>query len=250
MKALRAFLAVFVLFFLAPVGISFAVTEREPVSSWSTARRDPTGLAPDPAKTPEAVIQVYAARAFAWRGAFAVHTWISLKPAGASHYTRYEVIGWGTQHGIPAIRVDRMGPDNYWFGNYPTVVLERRGPEAEALIPRIRAAVDAYPYKDVYRTWPGPNSNTFIAHIGRSVPELGLELPNNAIGKDFLADGGILAPAPSGTGYQLSILGAAGVLLALEEGLEINLFGLSFGIDVNDLAIKLPALGKLGLLGK
>lgn len=250
MMALKAFLAVFVAFFLAPIGISFAVTEREPVSAWTTARRDPTGLAPDPAKTPEAVVQVYAARAFAWRGIFAVHTWISVKPEGAATYTRYEVIGWGTQHGVPAIRVDRMGPDNYWFGSYPTVLTDRRGPEAAAMIPKILAAIDAYPYKDDYRTWPGPNSNTFIAHIGRSVPELGLELPNNAIGKDFLADGGLFAAAPSGTGYQLSLFGLIGVLAALDEGIEINLLGLSFGIDFDDLAIKLPALGRLGLSGR
>jgi hypothetical protein len=250
MTALKAFLAVFVLFFLAPIGISFAVTEREEAGTWATARRDPTGLAPDPAKTPEAVIQVYAARAFAWRGIFSVHTWISLKPAGAAAYTRYEVVGWGTQRGVPAIRVDRMGPDNYWFGSYPTVLVDRRGPEAEAMIPKILAAIEAYPHKDLYRTWPGPNSNTFIAHIGRMVPELGLELPNNAVGKDFLADGGVFAPAPSGSGYQLSLFGLAGVLVALDEGIEINLLGLSFGIDFDDVAIKLPALGRLGLSGR
>ncbi|HEX2115983.1 MAG TPA: DUF3750 domain-containing protein [Alphaproteobacteria bacterium] len=247
---IKRLLIAFVLLFLAPVGISFAVTEREPVAAWTTARRDPTGLAPDPAQTQEAVIQVYAARAFAWRGIFAVHTWISMKPAGAPAYTRYEVIGWGVQRGVPAIRVDRMGPDNYWFGNYPTVLLDRRGPEAEALIPKIREAIDTYPYKDLYRTWPGPNSNTFIAHIGRAVPELGLELPNHAIGKDYLPDGAVFAAAPSGSGYQFSVLGVAGVTLALNEGVEVNLLGLSFGVDFDDVAIKLPALGRIGLSGR
>jgi hypothetical protein len=246
----RALLVAVLALFLAPVGVSFAVTEREQAGTWATARRDPTGLAPDPAKTPEAVVQVYAARAFAWRGIFAVHTWISVKPAGAANYTRYEVVGWGVQKGVPAIRVDRMGPDNYWFGSYPVVLLDRRGPEAEALIPKIRAAIEAYPYKELYRTWPGPNSNTFIAHIGREVPELGLELPNNAIGKDFLPEGSVFAAVPSGTGYQVSLFGLVGVLLALDEGLEINLLGLSFGIDFDDVAIKLPALGRFGLLGR
>jgi hypothetical protein len=250
MKSVGACLLVFIALFLAPIGISFAVTEREQAGTWATARRDPTGLAPDPAKTPEAVVQVYAARAFAWRGIFAVHTWISIKPADAPAYTRYEVVGWGTQHGVPAIRVDRMGPDNYWFGSYPDVLVDRRGPEAEKLIPKILAAIDGYPYKDLYRTWPGPNSNTFIAHIGRAVPELGLEMPNNAIGKDFLPEGGIFAAAPSGTGYQLSLFGLAGVLLALDEGIEMNLLGLSFGLDFDDVAIKLPALGRLGLSGR
>ena len=46
---------------------------------WSSASRAPAGLAPDPAETPEAVVQVYGARAFSWRGAFAVHTWIAVK---------------------------------------------------------------------------------------------------------------------------------------------------------------------------
>jgi hypothetical protein len=247
---MRTLLLAFFALFLAPVGISFALTEREAAGSYATARRDPTGLAPDPAKTPEAVIQVYAARAFAWRGIFAVHTWIAIKPAGAAAYTRYEVVGWGTQRGVPAIRVDRMGPDNYWFGSYPDVLVDRRGPAAETMIPKILAAIDAYPYKDLYRTWPGPNSNTFIAHIGRQVPELGLELPNNAIGKDFLPEGALFAPAPSGSGYQLSLFGIAGVLVALDEGIEINLLGLSFGLDFDDVAIKLPALGRLGLSGK
>ena len=86
---------------------------------WYLARRDPTGLAPDPATNPEAVIQVYAARAVSWRGVFAVHTWIAVKPAGAARYSRYEVLGFGVANGAPAVRVDRMGPDNYWFGARP-----------------------------------------------------------------------------------------------------------------------------------
>jgi hypothetical protein len=245
---MRKLLIAFVVLFLAPVGVSFAVTERDPTVTWQTARRDATGLAPDPATTPEAVIQVYAARAFAWRGIFSVHTWIVVKPAAAAEYTRFEVMGFGVQRGVPAIRVNRMGPDNYWFGSFPAVVLDRRGPEAEALIPRIRAAVDAYPHKDLYRTWPGPNSNTFIAHIARSVPELGLEMPGNAIGKDFLADGALFAAAPSGSGFQFSLLGLAGLMLALDEGIEINLLGLTFGIDFDDVAVKLPALGRIGAL--
>ena len=60
---------------------------------WRVASQAPTGLAPDPAQVPEVVVQVYAARAFAWRGAFSVHTWVAVKPAHAARYTRYEVIG-------------------------------------------------------------------------------------------------------------------------------------------------------------
>ncbi len=60
---------------------------------WRLASHHSVGLAPLPSQTSEAVVQVYAARAFAWRGAFSVHTWIAAKPANAKRYTRYEVIG-------------------------------------------------------------------------------------------------------------------------------------------------------------
>jgi hypothetical protein len=221
-----------------------AVLER---GDWRQARRDASGLAPSPVSTREAVVQVYAARAVGWRAAVAVHSWIALKPRGAAAYTRYEVIGWGVERGVPAIRVNRTGPDNYWFGSRPILLVDRRGDDVDALIARIEAAIASYPYRESYRTWPGPNSNTFVAYIGRAVPELRLELPPTAIGKDFLPGGGLLAPTPSGLGVQVSLLGLAGILVGWEEGLEVNALGLTFGLDVKDPALKLPGLGRLGV---
>jgi hypothetical protein len=227
-----------------PIGVSVATARGDNVP-WYEARRDPTGLAPDPATTREAVLQVYAARAVAWRGVFAVHTWISVKPTNADRYTRYEVIGFGVQNGLPAIRVDRMGPDNYWFGNKPDLLLDRRGEGVDALIEKVRAAVGSYPWPAEYRTWPGPNSNTFTAWIGREVPELRLSLPSTAVGKDYL---GVVpvGRVPSGTGLQLSLFGIAGGLLAFDEGVELNVLGLVLGIDFKAPAIKLPGLGRIG----
>src|SRR3977135_2328939 len=66
---------------------------------WRTATHRSMGLAPDPATHREAVVQVYASRAFGWRGAFAVHCWLAAKPRGADRYTRYEVIGWYARDG-------------------------------------------------------------------------------------------------------------------------------------------------------
>ncbi|MGH6943680.1 MAG: DUF3750 domain-containing protein [Geminicoccaceae bacterium] len=215
------------------------------VEHWSQARWDSAGLAPDPKATPEPVVQVYAARAWGWKGVFAVHTWLIMKRAGASAYERYEVVGWGVQRGAPAIRKDMRAVDGYWAGNRPTVLLDRRGPAVEALIDRIEAAIQSYPYQHRYSSWPGPNSNTFIAHIARDVPELALELPPTAVGKDFLD--GIVGRTPSGTGFQLSLYGLLGISLGLAEGLEINLLGLTLGIDPQSLAIKLPGIGRLGL---
>lgn len=214
---------------------------------WSRARWDSAGLAPDPATTQEAVVQVYAARAWGWKGVFGVHTWLVTKPAGAAGYTRYDVVGWGVHRGAPAIRTNMRAVDGYWAGNAPELLLDRRGPEAARLIDTIEQAIAAYPFKDRYITWPGPNSNTFVAHVARAVPELGLELPPVALGKDYLGTG-IVARTPSGTGWQLSLFGVLGFSLALAEGLELNVLGLTVGLDVDDLAIKLPGLGRLGLL--
>ncbi|HMB35980.1 MAG TPA: DUF3750 domain-containing protein [Methylomirabilota bacterium] len=215
--------------------------------SWWELSREPSHQAPDPATTPEAVVQVYAARTVGWRGLLAVHTWIALKQSDAPSYTRYEVIGWGVDRGAQAIRVNRTGPDNYWFGYRPDLLVDLRGPEMDAVIEKVQAAVAAYPYRDSYRTWPGPNSNTFTAFVGREVPELRLNLPNTAIGKDFIVGGAPLAMAPSGTGMQVSLLGLVGVMGAWEEGVEVNVLGLAFGLDVKRPALKLPAVGRLGM---
>jgi hypothetical protein len=216
------------------------------VDHWSRARWDRANLAPDPATTPEPVVQVYAARAWGWKGIFAVHSWIIMKRANAPAYERYEVVGWGVGRGAPAIRKDMRPIDGFWAGNPPAVLVEHRGPAVEAMIERIEAAIRAYPYADQYRTWPGPNSNTFVAHIAREVPELGLELPPTAIGKDYLTNGWPVGRTPSGTGVQFSLFGLLGLSVARAEGLELNLLGFTLGVDPLGLAIKLPGIGRVG----
>lgn len=191
-------------------------------------------------------MQVYAARTVGWRGIVAVHSWIAVKPAGAPGYTRYEVMGWGVGNGAPAVRVNRAGPDNYWFGSRPELLVDRRGEGVDELIARIETAISAYPYPASYRTWPGPNSNTFTAYLGRAVPELRLDLPVTAIGKDFIPGGIPVARSPSGTGVQLSLFGLLGVMAGVEEGLELNLLSLTFGVDVKRPALKLPVVGRVG----
>ncbi|QDG77629.1 DUF3750 domain-containing protein [Labrenzia sp. PHM005] len=213
---------------------------------WSTASRAPLGIAPDPRNERQAIIQVYAARAFSWRGYFGVHSWISIKAPEAAHFTTYEVTGWRVRHGGKAVSSSRRAPDSRWFGAEPRLIAEFRGQEAEAAIPKLLEAIRHYRHDDEYTVWPGPNSNTFIAHLGRVAPELRLDLPPTAVGKDFLQTG-LWAKAPSGTGYQLSFLGLLGVLIAWEEGIEVNLLGLTYGVDIKDLSIKLPMVGRIEL---
>lgn len=211
---------------------------------WRTASREPIGIAPDPATTREPVLQVYGARAFGWRSAFAVHTWIAAKRAEAEHFVTYHVIGWYARRGGSALTVRRDLPDRRWYGATPELYLDLRGPEVEALIDKVEAAVESYPYKRHYRAWPGPNSNTFTAWVARQVPELRLDLPPTAVGKDWLGTS-LAARAPSGTGYQVSLLGVLGVTAAIEEGLELNVLGLGLGVDPLDLSLRLPGIGRL-----
>jgi len=215
-------------------------------ADWRTASREPVGLAPDPAATPEAVVQVYAARAVSWRGYFGVHSWVAVKPAGAQTYTVYEVIGWRLRYSDSALAIRNRGPDERWFGAVPELLADRRGPGAEALIARIDRAAREYPYATEYSVWPGPNSNTFTAWIARAVPELEIDLPPTAIGKDYLRDR-IIATAPSGSGFQVSLNGVLGFTLSGVEGLEVNVLGLTFGFNPYRPAIRLPIVGRLGV---
>jgi len=243
---------VLLLLLLLPLAAStalYALRGGNLTGDWTRASRAATGQAPDPAKTPEAVIQVYAARAFGWRGAFGVHMWFALKPENAASYTRAEVMGFGVQRGARAVRVAPGIADGQWFGNTPEVIAEWRGGEAALLIPRILKAAHDYADGDRYTIWPGPNSNSFIAAVARQLPELRLALPSNALGKDYLGPGRLFAPAPSGTGWQVSLWGLLGLTLARDEGIEINLLGFVLGLDVTDAALKLPGFGNIHLLG-
>jgi len=87
------------------------------------------------------------------------------------------------------------------------------------------------PLSQYLRPWPGPNSTTFLAHIARQVPDLAIQLPSNAVGKDFLPGGRVVALAPSGSGFQVLPYGLIGILFAAGEGLELNLLRLSLGVD-------------------
>ena len=225
--------------------LALVVVARGGVTDWRTASRAPVGLAPDPAATREAVVQVYAARAVRWRGYFGVHTWVAVKPAGAGAYTVYEVIGWRLRYGNSALAIRQRGPDERWFGAEPVLLADKRGPGVDRLLERIDAAARAYPYAAEYGVWPGPNSNTFTAWIARAVPELEVDLPPTAIGKDYLRDRW-LATAPSGRGLQVSLYGLLGFTASTIEGLEINILGLTFGFHPHPAAIKLPLVGRLG----
>ncbi len=247
-KALRMALWLVLALVLLIAGplLTLALGHASVKGDWRNASHRATGLAPDPALHEEAVVQVYASRTFGWRGAFAVHTWLAAKPRGTDRYTRYEVIGWYARGGGSAISVsDQRAPDAEWYGAAPVVIRDLRGADAQAVIDQLPRAIASYPFGTSYSVWPGPNSNTFVAHLGREIPELHLVLPSIAIGKDYLPIDRPLARTPSGTGYQLSLGGVLGVSAGWDEGLELNVLGLVTGIDVRRPALKLPGIGRV-----
>lgn len=219
---------------------------RPPPSHWSTASRASSGLAPDPSTTSEAVVQIYAARAWGWRGYFGAHVWIAVKPTNARRYTVYEVIGWRLRQADSAVVISSRVPDGAWFGNLPELLGEARGAGVDDMIARLHQAVHAYPYAHTYRLWPGPNSNTFVAFVLRAVPALRVALPALAVGKDYLGRWPF-ARLPSRTGWQFNLFGLFGVAVGWKEGIEVNLLGLSFGLRPLG-ALELPLLGSRALI--
>ena len=107
--------------------------------------------------------------------------------------------------------------------------------EAEALIPKIETAIKDYRYDRAgnYRLWPGPNSNTFVATVLRAVPDSGIALPSNAVGRDFrsLPYAGL---TDSRTGVEANLWGLLGVKIGLVEGIEVNVLGLVAGNSTFD----------------
>jgi len=241
----RAMTLTFALLAAGPV-LVLALGSTSARGDWRNATHRPVGLAPDAAAHRDAVIQVYAARTYGWRGAFAVHTWLAAKPRGADGYTRYEVIGWYARAGRSPVSVsDYRAPDAEWYGAAPELLRDLRGAEADVVIEKLDAAVRSYPHAHEYTAWPGPNSNTFVAHLAREIPELKLALPPNAIGKDYLPNNAIVARSPSGTGYQVSFGGLFGITAGGEEGFELNVLGLVTGVDIKSPALKLPGVGRI-----
>ena len=244
MRPVRKVLLVILGLFLLPLGLHAALyASKERPASFRDADWSSVGMLPAASADREARFLVFTGRTGRWKGIFAVHSWVVFKPENASSWSRYDVVGWGSP-----VRTNGWAPDGRWFGDTPRVLVDVRGPQAAALIPKVQAAIAAYSYNNAgdYRIWPGPNSNTFTATVLRAVPQLETTLPANAVGKDF-------RPYPyvgltdSGTGIEASLWGLLGAKLGWVEGIEVNFLGLVAGLDLRHPAIKLPGFGRIGL---
>ncbi|WP_371156650.1 DUF3750 domain-containing protein [Jannaschia sp. 2305UL9-9] len=236
-------LGLFAATFLLPVAIAglwWSAQDRP--DSWRSADWGPSGVLPAAATVPEATIHVMAARTGGPKGAVSVHSWLAIKEAGADRWTRAEVVGWGTP-----VRIDAYAPDARWYSNEPWIVGSVSGDAATRLIPEVRASIADYPWggRGDYVIWPGPNSNTFVGHVLRQVPDLGVTLPPHAVGRDW-AGSGLTASVDSGGDLHVSVSGLAGLSAGPRTGFEVHLLGQALGVDILRPALKLPGIGRLG----
>ncbi len=246
-KFLRRFFVFLIVLFILPALASQASWQLRGnhAKSWNTADWTSAGIFPSVVNQPEAVVYVMAAKTGRWKGVFAVHTWIVTKQENASQYNRYEVVGWGRP-----LRLNAYAPDARWYSNEPEIVKVIRGNKARALIPKIENAVANYPHaqRGSYTLWPGPNSNSFVAHVLNEVPEIGLVAPANAVGRDFLSGERYVNIDPDWMNVQVAYKGYLGFAMGRRSGLELHFIGLTAGFDVLNPAIKLPGFGRIKLL--
>lgn len=181
MTTLRKRTILFLLSLLLLVGLANCRNHKD----WHSASRESAGIAPAADATNDAVLQVYGAPTWGWRGWFAIHTWIAAKRTGAPAYTVYEVIGWRQNRGLPVLRIAQDYPDRYWFGEKPRLLVGHQGEGVDQLITAVETAVQSYPWKTTYQSFPGPNSNSFTAWVAKEVPALNLDLPFSAIGSGY-----------------------------------------------------------------
>jgi hypothetical protein len=203
--------------------------------------RESVGLARDPDVFRDASVQIYAARLVDWTGAFAVHTWTAVKRAGEDQYTTIEMDDDPDKPDVTEnfLLIRKRPPDQKWFGSHPILLGELSGDDAEAAIDNIMKTLESYPYRDTYRAWPGPNSNTLTATLLRSDPRLTVTLPAAAIGKDYPVGSWMRVENDQSKGCQASLFGLLGFELG-SSGFELHVLGLTYGADFKSFSIKLP----------
>ena len=241
-RLLKLMLVLLLAVFILPVGGHALVwLAKDRPSSWRQADWSSSGVLPDANEIDEAVVHVMAARTGGYKGIVSVHSWLVIKKRGASRYERYDVVGWGRP-----VRHNAYAPDGRWYSNDPEIVHTVRGATAERAIPKLEAAISAYRWSEYgdYAIWPGPNSNTFVAAILASVPEIGGRVPPTAVGRDYPADGRWIGRGPGG-GWRVTLNGLAGFTVGAVEGLEVHFLGLVAGVEFRQPALLVPGFGRI-----
>jgi len=207
MRLLLRITGIIVLIYLLPAGCMFAQHKvLGSNASWWDLRRDSSKQAP-PAETDEAIIQVYAARAARWRGSARAARWRG----------SFGVHTW--------VAAKRQSENRY------TRMEAMQSDFVQARLITTGLAINPFYY-------------AIFAAVKKSTRSLIVCMLRPS--HNYREWRNTLSISPSKTGAQLSFKGYGGLLVGLEEGLEINILGFSAGIDLYPPALKLPAIGRIG----
>ena len=230
MRPVRKVLLVILALFLFPLGVHAALyASKERPASFRDADWSSVGMLPEAGADREARFLVFTGRTGRWKGIFAVHSWVVFKPENATTWSRYDVVGWGQP-----VRNNGWAPDGRWFGDVPRVLVDVRGAEAAALIPKSRSGDRGLQLQQFRRL--SHLARPEQQHLHRDGAARGAGARGHAACRTRSAR--TSAPIPmlgltdSGTGIEASLWGLLGVKVGWVEGIEVNFLGLVAGLDL------------------
>ncbi|MFT5906723.1 MAG: hypothetical protein ACI9E1_002335 [Cryomorphaceae bacterium] len=170
---------------------------------------------------------------------FATHTYLDYRENVDSPWNRIEV--YNPKSGIVQKQISVAAASSTIRFNERVRILSQSDGLANPHFARdIRAFAASYD-DSVYKSYPGPNSNTFMEKMIRKVEGVSAILDHNAIGKE---NGFYAGKTTGGTGLKLQTP-VLGVALGLKEGVEVSALGLSGGVSIYPPSIRIPFLPKL-----
>lgn len=172
-----------------------------------------------------------------WFTRFAEHAWVDVKQGAA-----WQRVEWNSH--LHAVRIEPIGAelamlDERWQRGV-AVHAVHHGADAARIGAAILQVAGSYPDVHDYRAWPGPNSNSFVVWLSRQVQGFSLQLPPNAVGKDWtpwVRVGG--TTTRTGVAVDTALFGAQ---VGLAEGVELHVLGLTAGVGLWPPQLKLPFL--------
>ena len=134
-------------------------------------------------------------------------------------------------------------PDGRWFGAEPELYAEKRGAGVDGLIKRVDEAAQRLSLRPGIQRLAGAQLE-HLHLLDRPGGTRASDRPAGNRDRQGLPRRLGVRPAPSGSGFQVSLGGLFGVAASGVEGLEFNVLGLNFGLG--PAGLKLPLVGRIG----
>ncbi len=170
---------------------------------------------------------------------FATHSFVEYRENASSAWRRVEVKTPKSGVVMTTLKEGAVDKKERW-GERVRILSQSNGAKNPEVFRDIREFARSYD-DSVYRSYPGPNSNTFVEKMAREVDGVNVILDHNAIGKE---NGFYLGKSSAGTGLKVQTP-VAGVTLGLKEGVEVSALGLSAGVSIWPPSVRIPFLPRI-----